>query len=66
MLGKCVINAFLRECMSWINEGNDLDNMTSKVILRMDFLIIGQAKPLVHRPSWYPGAQSFKLDECEM
>lgn len=49
-----------------MNEENDLDNVTSKMILGMDFLIVRWAKSLDHRPCWYPGARSLEVDECKL
>lgn len=49
-----------------MNEENDLDNVTSKMILGMDFLIVRRAKSLDHRPCWYPGARSLEVDEYKL
>ena len=52
MLEKCAANACLKECMNRMNKENDLDNVTSKTILGMDFLIVRQVKSLDHRSCW--------------
>ena len=52
--------------MNQMNEENDLDTVTSKTIIGMDFLIVIQVKSLDHRSCWYPGARSLEVDECKL
>lgn len=66
MLVKYAANACLKECMNQMNEENDLDTVTSKTIIGMDFLIVIQVKSLDHRSCWYPGARSLEVDECKL